>query len=423
MLAVASWLGMAALTLGLFVANLPARYAALIHPSAAIRAELAAYRLSVSAYATYIAALEITVVLGFLLAALAVMLLTRGAPRALFVALTLTTFGAALPGTAFAIIIGRPISDVPVSTLQGLGWFFLLIFAYLFPNGRFTPGWTRYLAPLWAAWVGAFFAFAHDVFAQHPLLVGTTFLIWVWWFATGAYAQYRRYISVDTDAERYQTKWAVVGFFGAIIGALIAAVPHIAALSLGRPDLLGVGYQLIATTVISASGLLIPFTITTGMLRRRLFDVDLIINRALVYSALSATLALVYGVCVIALMGLVAAVSGRFSVNAAQHPITLVSATLVVAALAQPLHRRIQRDINRRFYRRRFNMQRILQAFGSELKHEVELEQLCDRLLQTVSRTMQPSHVSLWLAPPDRSHATRTRARLNALDEQLQEDI
>lgn len=421
-LTVTGWLGIVALTLGLFVASLPARYNDLIHPSAVIRAELAADGLSLIAYANYITALEIVVALGFLLAALAVILLTRGAPRALFVSLTLTTFGAALPGTAFAIIIGRPISDVPVSMLQGLGWFFLLIFAYLFPNGRFTPGWTRYLVPLWAAWVSAFFALAHDVFAHQSLLVGTTFLIWVWWFATGAYAQYRRYIAVDSDAERYQTKWVVLGFFGAIIGALFAALPHIAALSLGRSDLLGVGYQLIAATVISVSGLLIPFTITTGMLRRRLFDVDLIINRALVYGALSATLALVYGVCVVALMGLVAAESGRFSVSAAQHPITLVSATLVVAALAQPLRRRIQRDINRRFYRRRFNMQRILEAFGSELKHEVELEQLCDRLLQTVSRTMQPSHVSLWLAPLDRSQTARVRARLNALDKQLQED-
>jgi hypothetical protein len=361
------------------------------------------------------------VALGFLIAAVAVTLLSRGAPRALFVSLTLTTFGAALPGTAFAIITGRPISDVSFSALQGLGWFFLLLFAYLFPSGRFTPIWTRYLVPVWAAWVCAFFTLAHFAFTGRPLLVGLTFLIWVGWFGTGAYAQYHRYIAVDTDIERYQTRWAVLGFFGAIVGALIATLPHIAALSLGAPGLVGVRYQLIATVVMSICGLLIPITITAAMLRRRLFDVDVIIHRTLVYGALSGVLALIYGACIIAVVALAAAVSGHFSVNAAQHPFTLMSATLVVAALAQPLRQRVQRGINRRFYRRRFNMQRVLEAFGAELKQEIELEQLGDRLLQIVSRAMQPSHVSLWLAPVDKGKAANARARFDTLDEQLDE--
>ncbi len=415
-------ISVALLTLDLFITSLPARYNTLTHLSPAMRAELEAYRIPLTFYVIFIVTTYIVVALVFLSAAIAVAALTRGAPRAIFVSLTLTTFGAALPGTTFAIIIGRPISDISFNWLQGLGWFFLLLFAYLFPNGRFAPGWTCYLVPVWAAWVWAFFALAPGVFARQPLLVGLSFLIWVGWFMTGAYAQYRRYITVDTTTERYQTRWVVLGFFGAIFGALLATIPHIAALSLGHPNLVGVRYQLIATAVMSLCGLLIPITITLAMLRRRLFDVDLIINRALIYGALSATLAFLYGLCIIAVVGLGAAVSGRFSVNAAQHPLTLISATLMVAALAQPLRRRIQRDINRRFYRRRFNMQRILEAFGAELKHEIELEQLAERVLQIVSRAMQPSHVSLWLAPIDKGKAERSRVRLEALNEQLGEN-
>jgi hypothetical protein len=421
LVAATSWLCLTLLTLGLFIASLPARYAVLANPNKIIHSELEAYSISLTFYTNFIIATHIVVAVGFLAAAAAVALLTRCAPRALFVSLTLTTFGAALPGASFAIIIGQPISDVPFSLLQGLGWFFLLLFAYLFPSGRLAPAWTRYLVPLWAAWVCVFFALSPTAFAQRPVLIGLFFLMWVGWFVTGAYAQYRRYISVDTDIERYQTRWAVLGFFVAIFGAMIATLPHIAALSLGRPELVDVRYQLIATAVMSICGLFIPATITAAMLRRRLFDVDLIINRALVYGALSATLAFVYGVCITAVVGLGAAVSGRFSVNAAQHPLTLISATLVVAALAQPLRRRIQRDINRRFYRRQFNMQRILETFGAELKQEIELEQLGERLLQIVSRAMQPSHVSLWLTPIDSSKSARSRARLEALDKQLSE--
>ena len=420
-LATPGWIAIVALTLGLFVASLPARYATLTHPSANIRADLAAYHLSLSFYASVIIALDVIVVLGFLAAAIVVTLLTHGAPRALFVSLTLTTFGAGLPGTVFAITIGRPISDVPFSLLQGLGWFFLLRFAYLFPSGRFTPWWTRFLIPLWAVWVCLFFTLGPVAFSGRPLLVGLAFLIWVGWFGTGAYAQYHRYLRVDTAIERYQTRWAVLGFFGAIAGALIATLPHIVALSLGRFDLIGVRYQLIATAVICLSCLLIPLTLIAALLRRRLFDVDVIIHRTLVYSALSATLALVYGICIIVVVGLGAVISGHFSIDAAQHPLTLVTATLVVAALAQPLRRRIQRDINRRFYRRRFHMQRILEAFGAELKHEIELEQLGEHLVQIVSGAMQPSHISLWLTAPDSDKTIRARARFDALNKRLDE--
>jgi hypothetical protein len=266
-----------------FVASVPVRYAALSHPDAATRGELASYGLAVGFYAGYITGLHIVVALCFIVVGAGVAALTRFAPRMLFVSLTLITFGAALPGTTYVVITGRPISGVSYGLLQGMGWFFLLLFAYLFPNGRFVPVWSRWLVPVWAAWVWVFFALAPAVLGRYPALIGVTFLVWVAWFATGAYAQYHRYRSVSGLAERYQTKWAVLGFFVAIVGALLASLPHIAALSLGRSGLVGAVYHLAATTVMSLCGLLIPVTIGAAVLRRRLFEIDVIVNRALIY--------------------------------------------------------------------------------------------------------------------------------------------
>ena len=419
-LALCGWLVVVALSLGLFIASVPARYAALSHPDAATRAGLAAYGVPVSMYAGYLTALHIIVAACFVAVGGAIAALTRAAPRARFVAATLITFGLALPGTTFAVITGRPISEISFNPLQGLGWFFLLLFAYLFPTGRFVPTWMRYLVPVWAAWVAVFFAAGNTAFARQPALIGLSFLVWVAWFATGAYAQYHRYWRVSGLAERYQTKWAALGFLAAIIGALIATAPHIAALSLRRLDLLDVRYQVIATTVMSLCGLLIPVTIGAAVLRRRLFEIDVIINRALIYGALSAILGGVYSLCVIALVGAGGAITGHFSVSAANEPLVFTVATLIVAALARPLRRRVQRAINRRFYRRRYDLQRILETFGAELNHQVELEQIRDRLLQTIYRTVQPSHISLWLAPIDHAErAARSRMRLESLNEQI----
>lgn len=421
-LALGGCLAIVALTLGLFVASMPARYAALAHPDAAVRAQLASYGVSIGFYSGYLIGLQVFVTVCFVAVGVAVAALTRAAPRALFVAVTLITFGAALPGTTYAVIIDRPISDVSYSLLQGLGWFFLLLFAYLFPNGRFTPPWTRFLLPVWAAWVGVFFVGAPAAFGSHPALVGLTFLIWVAWFVTGAYAQYHRYLYASGIAERYQTKWVALGFFLAIMGALVAVLPHIGALTFRRPELVDARYQLIATAVISLCGLLIPVTIGAAILRRRLFDIDVIVNRVLVYGALSATLGGIYSLCVIALVGVGAAVTGRFSPSATNQPLTFTVATMVVAALARPLRRRVQSDINRRFYQRRYNLQRILETFGAELQHETELEQLCDHLLQTVNGTVQPAHISLWLAPVDDGKTARSRAHLDLLREQIRQN-
>jgi hypothetical protein len=154
-------------------------------------------------------------------------------------------------------------------------------------------------------------------------------------------------------------------------------------------------YFLISTYVYPLGLLLIPLTLGIAILRYRLWDVDTIINKALVYGGLSLLLAAVYVGLIVGLESLLGRVSGQ-----ASQPVVIVVSTLVIAALFQPLRHRVQAIIDRRFYRRKYDAARTLAAFSSTLRNEVDLEQLSDQLVAVVQETMQPAHVSLWLRPP-----------------------
>ena len=168
-------------------------------------------------------------------------------------------------------------------------------------------------------------------------------------------------------------------------------------------------FPLVFLPVFICASLLYPFTIGIAILRYRLWDIDLIINRTLVYGTLTVTLALVYFGLILSLQSLVHLVTGTIS----EQPLVIVASTLAIAALFQPLRRRIQRVIDRRFYRRKYDAARIVAAFSATLRHEVDLSQLSEQLMMVVEETMQPTHVSLWLRPPE--HEGKQRALWRAI--------
>jgi hypothetical protein len=186
--------------------------------------------------------------------------------------------------------------------------------------------------------------------------------------------------------ERQQVKWllAAVGFAALVFAALALFVDTPAA---GDAALAGIAVGMLA----------IPIAVAVAILRYRLYDIDRIINRTIVYGALTVMLALVYLGAVAGLQYLFRALTGQ----AEQRQLVIVATTLLIAALFNPLRRRLQNTIDRRFYRKKYDAAKTLEAFSAKLRNETDLDQLNRELVSVVRETMQPEHVSLWLRDPE----------------------
>jgi hypothetical protein len=254
---------------------------------------------------------------------------------------------------------------------------------YTFPDGRFVPHWTALVGGL-----AAFFTllgWGESSLVPEPLSTGLLLLL----MGVGLLVQIYRYRRVSTPIERQQTKWALVGLAGLVMNVVLWAMVVEKAVESGAPGLpLTVAYLPIGVMLI----LSLPISLGISMLRYKLWDIDLIIRRTLVYSMLSALLALVYFGGVVVLQNIFIALTGQ-----AQSQLVTVVSTLAIAALFLPLRSRVQNFIDRRFYRRKYDAARTLAEFGALARDETNLERLSERLLDVVEDTMQPEQISLWL--------------------------
>ena len=194
--------------------------------------------------------------------------------------------------------------------------------------------------------------------------------------------------------ERQQIKW-----FLWATGVILVLLIGDGVGSAFTPNNAAILPQLLVVYLIFLYALLGAFpaiAIGLAILRSGLWDIDIIINRTLVYGSLTALLALLYFGLIFALQALF---QGMFHPNNA---VAIVVSTLLIAALFQPLRYRIQRIIDRRFYRRKYDAARTLARFSATVRNEVDLSQLSEHLLAVVQETMQPAHVSLWLRQPTR---------------------
>lgn len=353
---------------------------------------LLAYGISLPAYAFAYTALVSLITTAYAVLAAIIFWRRSNDPMALFAAVFLVTFGVgSSSGFLHALQQQDPNWSPLVECLTYIGDMCIGIFFYLFPSGRFVPRWTRWTAIALAAYNAPVF------FPQVPLphLLGG--LLFYAFIVTFAAAQIYRYRRVSTSRQREQTKWVVFGLVLTVVVQIIFTLPYIFSLATQ-----GSVYD-VATNGIFALGVLpIPLSIAIAILRSHLFDIDVIINRTLVYASLTAVLAAVYFGCVIGLQHLAVVLAGT---EAGANPVIIVLSTLLIAALFQPLRARIQKTIDRRFYRRKYDATRTLAAFGQKLRTEVDLEGLQAHLLATVEETMQPAQAWLWLRTPSQGRA------------------
>jgi hypothetical protein len=391
------WGVLVGLSLALFVLSVPARYEQLSDIARRVSAQLGPRDdllgrfLSHGAYALTVLSLEVAFVLAFALVSGTIVWRNFSDWRPLLFSAVFVTYSVWVTPTLDALTLPSVLQTV-ADLLQAVGVLLAVSFFLLFPDGRFVPSWTRLSALGWAfyclAW-GLFPASWLSLIDPFEASLAAFLILMVLGWTLGLVAQAARYRRAGPQ-QRAQTKWVLLVIAGACIGYATVYLPGALLPASGSARIL---YNLFSVPVFWLVALPIPIALAVAILRHRLFDVNVLINRTLVYGSLTATLILVYVGSVVFLQMLFRAVIGSES------QLAVVASTLAVAALFNPLRRRIQWFIDRRFYRSKYDAAKTLEAFSAKLKDETDLNALRDDLVGVVRETMQPSHVSLWLRP------------------------
>jgi hypothetical protein len=399
------WLVVVSLIVALFLARLPAYYTALqnvctgaacggARPTPDSALAMQKLGLSTGTYAAFILALSIA--LGFLCFTLGAVIFWRKSDdwMALLGALAVVA----------SVALNQDVYGMDMASAWG--WLAMVMFVFgngvyllflsLFPDGRFVTQWASWLLLCWAVAVIPYFM--SRSFMSSPFYP----LVWLATLGLVMIAQVYRYRTAASPLQRQQTKWLLFGgSVVVIIGVGLALLPFLF-LSLGQA---GSFYLLVTVPVLIVLSFIVPLCIGIAILRYRLWDIDIIIHRTLVYSTLTIVLAVIYEASVFTLQSLS---SGLAFIRGNQ--LAIVASTFLIGGLFKPLHDRTRALIDRRFYRRKYDAAKTLAAFNATIRDEVDLNQLCAKLTAVVDETMQPAHVSVWLCRPKRYLEETTRA-------------
>jgi hypothetical protein len=397
------WIVMAGLMLAVFAAAVPARFSQLLTVtplgdnaltilSTNEAVALEQRGIPIMLHALYFILLEMGFAATYAGFGLTLFLRKNDEPLAMFASLALVAVGVLIPGTVRALDSPASGMEFIIHLVQVLGWISFFTSFHVFPDGRFIPAWTRFLVVLFVLWGIAWILFPFANAFNWPLPLAL--LAFAAASSIGVAAQIYRYVRVSNSFERQQTKWVLFGFAGATVGTMVFAVPAIIFPVLNSPGLPRVVYYIVGVGFFASSLLLIPATIETAVRRYRLWAIDPLINRVVVYTLLTVGLALFYGGSVLVLQRILRVLTG------AGDNLAIVLSTLAIAALFNPVRLRIQDGIDRRFNRRKYDAQQVLARFGATARDEVELDKLTGELLSVVSETMQPASVSLSMLKP-----------------------
>jgi hypothetical protein len=402
------WVFVTLLTLALTIVGIPERYRQLLSADARALENLG---ISQSAYAVYVISLMLLLIIAHILIAGLIFLRKNQDWMALWVAVALVTNGAL---TSLSVMYSpatvHPLLRTLVNVVIYTGLVSSMVLLFLFPTGRFVPSWTRWLAVAWSILMLPAILIPSSVFSLSSWSPFAQIAILLVWSSIAIYVQGYRYTNVSSLLQRQQAKWGFFGLIAAVLGPFAYFVPFVIVPSLSAPTVSNLMYQRVGSSffafsmalnlgslsIFTLAALLFPLSFAIAILRYRLWDIDILINRAIVYSILTSTLAVIYFAVVVLLQTIFRILTGQ-----GQSEIVTVFSTLVIASLAVPLQRRVQRSIDRRFYRQRYDAACTLSEFNASLRDEVDLSQLSERLIDVVEETMQPAQVSLWLRLPD----------------------
>ena len=321
--------------------------------------------------------------------ALVLLLLRRRADSwfGLFVALVFVLLMAA-PGPFLAVAERWQAVERLGGILDAVGWQLFFMLFFLFPDGRAVPRWTRWLVGVWSGFV-LFQALGYDISAslpESPVVAPIYFGLVI--AAIGS--QVYRYLRHSNAVQRQQTKWVVFTLASGLAVILLGDTLGFTAPRPGRlgPDLV---IALLLWMLFGLTFILVPAAIGVAILRYRLWDIDVIIRRTLAYAVVTGVLGALYLGGVVTLQALFVRLTGQESALA------VVASTLAIAALFRPLRARVQRLIDRRFDRTRYDARLVLERFAARAQREAELDPLAADLLATVDEALKPEHVTLWM--------------------------
>ena len=389
-----AWVAVSVLAVGLFVASFPSYFAFLHVPGKYSYTApqltpgdvetLRGLGISLDLYAWLDISVYVVILLAYVLVG-SVLFWRKSEDRmALLASLSLVLFPVAFSSNVLGTLPAA--WTLPAEIVELLGDLCLGLFFFVFPSGRFVPRWAGLLMVVWIAyWIVSLF-FPNSALASNSwfflfLFPGVVICMIV--------LQIYRYRRVSTPVQRQQTKWVIAGFafsFGPLVIGLSLDFTLLTELFPKN--------SLVTTLVqwpFDLLLLLFPLSLGFAILRHRLWDIGVLINRTLVYALLTILLGVIYAGLVI---GFQVLLRGFISQT---NDVALVISTLAIAALFQPLRRRLQNLIDRRFYRRKYDAVRTLAAFSATLRNEVDLATLSEQLVTVVEETMQPTHISLWL--------------------------
>jgi len=392
-----AWAAMAGLALLLFVLGIPARYDHIRNLSgddaiptgwtpATIRAALAQLGLSTDFRAIYFVALAVLVAVGALAVAVALVWRKSDDWLALFVSVFLLTLGVWPTGVIPALVVSHPEWWLPNQIVSAFVLIGFLFFCLLFPDGRFTPRWTRLPALVWSLLlfvgvVSPLFTSPYVWLDQLLLAIG---------LITGVLAQIYRYRRVSDPVQRQQTKWIVVGVAGLVLTVLVfvGLLPMLVP-ALYQSTPLGVLFEMVAFGVgLFGAFLFLPLSVGIALLRYRLWDIDLVLSRTVVYGLLT--------VGVLALSALVVGALGALF-QASGNGVIALLATGLVAALLYPVRTRLQHGVNRLIYGQRDEPLTVLARLGRRLEATLAPDVVFPQVVETVTQALKLPYTAILL--------------------------